>query len=66
MADFTIERHGTITLLKTLTDDCAMWVVDNVAIEGWQWFGGAIAVEPRYEEALVDGLTEAGFTQEEE
>jgi hypothetical protein len=64
-SDFNIQYHGTVTLLKPLTDACAEWVEENVAAEDWQWLGGALAVEPRYLPPLVEGLIEAGFTQQE-
>jgi len=31
------------------------WIDDNREIEPWQWFGGAIAVEPRYFGGLIVG-----------
>jgi hypothetical protein len=64
--DFEIEYHGTVTLLRPLSEACREWVDENVQVEGWQMFGKAIAVEPRYLDALVAGLEEAGFTHQEE
>lgn len=66
MADFRITYHGTVTLLHPLTPACREWIDENVATEGWQWFGGGIAVEPRYLDNLVSGMAEAGLQQEDE
>jgi hypothetical protein len=63
--DFSIEYHGTVTLVRALSKACRSWIKANVQEEPWQWFGSALAVEPRYLDALVAGLEEAGFTQEE-
>ena len=70
-ADFRITFHGTITLLHPLSEPCLNWLDENVATEGWQWFGnpvagGGLAVEPRYLDTLVEELAEAGFVGEEE
>jgi len=55
---FDIEDHGTIVLVRPQTEDVRQWLVENT--DG-TWFGGALAVEPRYVEALVAGLVEEGF-----
>ena len=57
---FTIEDHGTVVLVRPLTDDVRDWLGDNVDPEA-QWFGRALAVEPRYVEDLVAGLVSEGF-----
>lgn len=59
--DFSVEYYGTITLLRPLTPACKAWIDENVASEGWQWFGGALAVEPRYLDTLVTDMLEEGF-----
>lgn len=63
-ADFRITYHGTITLLEPLTPACREWIDENVATEGWQWFGKALAIEPRYLSTLVDAMLVRGFEQE--
>ena len=60
MSDFTVTNHGSIVLVKPLTDECNDWLVEHVSDEA-QWFGGALVVEPRYVEDLIEGLEEAGF-----
>lgn len=55
---FTVENHGSILLVRPLTADVRGWLEEHT--EG-TWFGGALAVEPRYVEDLVDGLVAEGF-----
>jgi len=57
-----IENHGSIFLFRPRTGYAADWLRENVASEGWQWFGGALAVEPRYAGQLVCGIEDAGFS----
>ena len=44
---FQIENHGTILLVRPLTDDAAEWL-EYSAPEDAQFIGAAMAVEPRY------------------
>jgi len=60
---FTVEDHGTIVLIRPLTDDVELWLGENVDPEA-QHFGRALVVEPRYVGELVEGLVEAGFAQQ--
>lgn len=60
--DFFVEEHGSVVLLRPLNAAAIEWLNKNVQSEGWQWFGGALAVEPRYLEPLLEGIGEAGFT----
>lgn len=57
---FTIEPHGTIVLVRPLTNDVKAWLEANVAGDA-VWFGGALVVEPRYLDELYHGLVEEGY-----
>ena len=57
---FDIENHGTIVLVRPLTPDVKAWLEENVE-EAAMWYGGALVVEPRYVEGLIEGLIEEGF-----
>jgi hypothetical protein len=57
---FSITDHGSLVLVRPLTDDCRAWLEANVSDES-QWFGGALVVEPRYLIDLVAGLADEGF-----
>jgi hypothetical protein len=56
---FRIEDHGTLILVRPLTDDVSEWLDEHT--DG-MWFGGALVVEPRYAGPLVEGMIEEGFT----
>lgn len=60
-ADVTLEDHGTVVLLQPLTGAGLEWLQTNVQTEGWQWFGSALAVEPRCAAAVVEGMVEDGL-----
>ena len=59
--DIRVERHGSVALVRPQTAAAREWLAEHVEA-GAQWFGGALAVEPRYLDALVEGLFEDGFT----
>lgn len=57
--DFTVEDHGSVTIVQPLSSACREWLAEHT--DG-QWWAGGLAVEPRYLDTLVTGLWEAGFT----
>jgi hypothetical protein len=59
--DLRFEHHGSVVLIRPLTPEGRDWIETNVETEGWQWFGGAVAAEPRYIENVVLGAVEAGL-----
>jgi hypothetical protein len=58
--DVRIEHHGSLYLLRPLSDAAASWFVDNVGGEV-QYFGGALVAEPRYVGELLQGLRADGL-----
>ena len=58
---YRIENHGTLMLVRPLVDNVTEWLDQHT--DG-QWFGGALVVEPRYVEALVEGMREEGFVDD--
>ena len=62
MTDFTVENQGSIILVRPQTDAAKEWLDFNCVPEPWQWFGGALAVEPRCAPDIVDGLIDEGFS----
>jgi len=59
-ADITLENHGSIVLVRPLTPDGNRWLTDNVTSDAL-WFAGAVVVEPRYLESLIDGMIGDGL-----
>lgn len=59
VADLLVEDHGSIVLLRPASESGQEWIDENVAVE--QVLGNAVAVEPRYVEAILDGARDAGL-----
>jgi hypothetical protein len=51
----TIEDHGSVWLVRPESEAAREWLETHVDEEA-QWFGGALAVEPRYVQAIVEGI----------
>lgn len=62
--DLQIENHGSVVLLRPLTPRGSEWLDENVFAESWQWFGGALAAEPRLVEQVIQGAVEDGLVVE--
>ena len=58
--DITIENHGSVVLFRWHTDAGRDWLRDSTE-DGAQYFGPALAVEPRYADALAEGASAAGL-----
>jgi len=58
--DVFIENHGSLVLLRPASDLARGWIEDNVNDEA-QFFGGALVVEPRYVENVVEGMLADGL-----
>ena len=60
MADVKIENHGSLVLIRPLTEAASDWLDENIS-EDAQHFGAAVVVEPRYVEAIVEGMQNDGL-----
>jgi hypothetical protein len=58
--DVDLALHGSIDLLTPLTPEAQAWVKENIPDDA-QWFGGALAVEPRYAPDIVQGMIDDGL-----
>lgn len=58
--DILVENCGSIFLLRPLTDEAADWLLDHTADDA-MFMGDALAVEPRFVEAIVVGAQEDGL-----
>ena len=61
MADLLVEDHGSIALVRPVSDRGRTWLAENTETEGWQWLGEALAVEPRYVVDLLNGAVKDGL-----
>ena len=60
-ADFTLENHGSIFLMRPRTKRAAAWL-DDTAPEDAQFFANALAIEPRYVPNVAAAARGEGFT----
>jgi hypothetical protein len=58
--DVEVENHGSVVLVRPLSDAARAWLAEHVSPDA-QRFGGAVAVEPRYVANLVDGMIGDGL-----
>lgn len=61
MADVRVRDEGTLVMVGAFTEAGEAWLQEHVAPEPWQEWGGAIACEPRYIVAVIDGMVEDGL-----
>lgn len=54
----TVKYYGSIAMLRPTTKAARRWIDEFLAVESWQWVRGAVAVEPRYVEAILDAYAE--------
>ncbi len=54
-----IEGHGTVAIIRPLTQAGLAWVEGHIYYEPWQTICGGIAAEPRSVQPIVDGIEQA-------
>jgi len=59
-SDFLCENHGSIFLLRPLSQSAQSWVEEHLPTDA-QWFGNAVVIEPRYVWAIVEGIQNDGL-----
>ncbi len=59
-SDAEVTNHGSIITILPLTEAAQEWMAENIP-EDAQWFAGALAVEPRYVEAILRGMADDGL-----
>ena len=59
--DIQFENHGSIFLIRGVSDAGQAWLDENVGDDETQYFGHAIAAEPRYIADIANGAIEAGL-----
>ncbi len=60
--DIIVENHGSIVVLRGMTDAGYAWIEEHVSGEGYQPFGlGARLAEPRYVADIVAGAIADGL-----
>ena len=60
-ADISVENHGSVFLISPQTTKGEHWISENVNAEPRQYFGRAVACEPRYVSDIVRGAIADGL-----
>lgn len=58
--DVRVENHGSVVLLRPLTDAATNWMEDHLPADAQRW-GNAVVVEPRYAQPILDGMVADGL-----
>jgi hypothetical protein len=59
--DIAFENHGSIVLIRGLSEAGQAWLDENVGNDETQYFGNAIAAEPRYCANIILGAQREGL-----
>ena len=59
--DLCFENHGSLFLIRPLSESGQQWLDENLGDDNTLTFGGAIVCEPRYVEAIYHGAVDAGL-----
>jgi hypothetical protein len=59
--DFSVRDEGSICILNLYSQAAQIWAEENLPEDRMTWCGGVV-IEPRYVQAIVDGLLAEGFT----
>lgn len=60
-ADLLFENHGSLFLIRPVSQSGQLWLDENVGDENTLTFGGAVVCEPRFVEAIYFGAQSAGL-----
>lgn len=60
-SDIAFENHGYIVLIRGLSEAGQAWLDENVGNDETQYFGNAIAAEPRYCVDILLGAQREGL-----
>ena len=61
-ADFVVENHGGIFLLKPLTPSATSWIEEHIGQDnGFQPYFPTVVVEHRYIAEIVEGIQNNGL-----
>ena len=61
VTDISFENHGSIVLIRGLSDAGQTWLDENVGNDETQYFGKAIIAERRYCQPIIEGAESAGL-----
>lgn len=59
-ADFTVAGGGTLYILRPNTQAAKEWASENLPDDAQRW-GGGVAIEHRYIDAIIEGIRADGL-----
>lgn len=59
--DFRLQNEGTLFLLWPLTEEALCWIDENIPEDATRWANDAVVIEPRYVEAIYEGIVNDGL-----
>jgi len=60
--DFTVENHGSTSLLRPLNDSGRAWIAENIGEQnGYQPYYPTVIAEPRYLADILTGIQRDGL-----
>jgi hypothetical protein len=58
--DVIVERHGSIIMIQPMTGEARQWLTQMTGDDAI-WYAGALAVDIRFAEPLIEAMNEDGF-----
>ena len=60
--DFEVENHGSIILLRPLTESAHLWIDEQIGSHnGYQPYYPTVVIEPRYLGPILEGIKDDGM-----
>lgn len=59
--DLRVANRGSVTTLVAMTKAGSEWMDENLKPEPWQWLGGALVIDSRFAEGIIEGAIEDGL-----
>lgn len=61
MADFTLADHGSVVILTAVSKAAKAWASEHLPSDAQTWARHGSVIEPRYVDAIVDGIINDGL-----
>ncbi len=60
--DVSVQNHGSICIINFTSKSAQAWRDEHISEEAQCWGQHGVAVEPRYVEAILQGVQDDGLT----
>jgi hypothetical protein len=61
LSDFHFVQHGSVCVLTPMTDAGKDWTAENIGGDAMRWGASGVVIEPRYAEAILQGISDDGL-----